>query len=63
MGLGFELCSQGCHDYVILVLCCGVWRKQLHPDQLQIIQAIITQEWTPAWTVAKSMKLVEINLV
>lgn len=63
MGLGFELCSHGCHDNMILVLCCGAWRAQLHSGQLQIIQAIITEEWTPAWTVAKSMKLVEIRFI
>lgn len=33
MGLEFELCSQGCHDAVILVLCCAAWRTQLHSGQ------------------------------
>lgn len=62
MGLEFELCSQGCHDSVILVLCYGAWRVQLHSGQPQIIQTIITEKWAPAWTVAKSEKIVEIIL-
>lgn len=63
MGLEFELCSQVCHDSVILGLCCAAWRVQLHSGQPQIIQIIITEEWTPAWTVAKSVKLVEIFFI
>lgn len=62
MGLEFELCSQGCHDSVILVLFCWAWRTQLHSGQPQIIQTIMTEEWGPAWMVAKSVKLVEIIL-
>lgn len=63
MGLEFELCSQGCHDSVILVLCCWAWIAQLHSGQPQIIQTIITQERAPAWTVAKSVKLVKIIFI